>query len=292
VKYPENYRELVSRFSTQESCIDYIAGIRWKDGFICSSCGSKNYWRSKRLQWICSDCKLQHRVLSGTLFQDTKLPLSLWFQMIWWFMGPKNGVSALALKENFGVGSYRTAWVFLDKLRQCTVSPNRDNLSGKVEADEVFLGGYKNKELIGVAAEIDGNKVGRIRLKHLKNRSADEIQGFIKSSISLGSTIVTDRHKSYISIIEKGYGHNPQRKPYYWEEVNGDDERLLPRVHRVASLLKRWYYGTYQGRIDIKNLQPYLDEFVFRFNRRTSASRGLIFYRMIESAINSKPRPR
>jgi transposase-like protein len=229
--------------------------------------------------------------LAGTLFQDTKLPLTLWFQMIWWFVGPKNGASALALMQNFGIGSYRTSWVLLNKLRSCTALPLREPLDGAVEVDEAFLGGENNKEIIAVAAEKRGKATGRIRLKHIKSRGGPEIQGFITEMVLPGSTIISDRHNSYPSITKQGYVHDPQKKPYFWEEVDGDDERLLPRAHRVISLMKRWYYGTYQGRVNKENLQPYLDEFVFRFNRRTSGSRGLLFHRMVESAVTAKPKP-
>ena len=230
--------------------------------------------------------------MAGTLFQDTKLPLNLWFQMIWWFVGPKNGASALALMQNFGIGSYRTSWNLLTKLRSCTVFPLREPLAGDVEVDEAFLGGKNNKEIIAVAAERRGKSTGRIRLKHIKSREGSEIQGFIIEAIASGATIVSDRHKSYPTIVEKEYLHDPQKKPYFWEEADGDDDRLLPRVHRTVSLLKRWYYGTYQGRVARQTLQSYLDEFVFRFNRRTSGSRGLLFHRMIEAAVHSKPKPR
>ncbi len=146
MKYPKNYQDLIKRFATQKACIDYIASIRWEDGFVCSACGSRKFWRSKRLLWICSTCEVESRVLSGTLFQDTKLPLNLWFQIIWWFMGPKNGVSALALQQNFGIGSYRTSWKILSKLRSCTVLPSRSQLTGEVEVDQAFLGGVNGRK--------------------------------------------------------------------------------------------------------------------------------------------------
>ena len=291
MEYPKNYQELLKRFATEPDCFDYLASIRWKDGFVCPACGGKEFWRSKQQQWICSTCRIYTRVFSGTLFQDTKLPLSLWFQMIWWFMGPRNGASALALQQNFGIGSYRTAGKILAKLRSCAVLPLRSQLTGIVEVDEAFLGGVNNKEIIGIAAEKRGSATGRIRLKHLKSREAFEIQGFITEVIEPGATIISDRHSSYPTIIKKGYVHDPQKKPYFWEEVDGDDERLLPRVHRVASLLKRWYYGTYQGRVHKQNLQSYLNEFVVRFNRRTSGNRGLVFHRMVEAAVRSMPKP-
>lgn len=291
VEYPKNYPELIKRFSTEDACFEYLAGIRWPDGFACSGCGAKRFWTSCQRQWICAVCRRRSRVLAGTLLQDTKLPLNLWFQMTWWFVGPKNGASALALMQNFGIGSYRTSWKLLGKLRSCTVLPLRHPLSGEVEVDEAFLGGKKNKAIIAVAAEKRGRATGRIRFKHIQSREGSEIQGFITQTISPGATIISDRHKSYPAIVKKGYVHEPQKKPYIWEEVDGDDNRLLPRVHRAISLLKRWYYGTYQGRVDRRGLQPYLDEFVFRFNRRSSGSRGLLFHRMLEAAVHSTPKP-
>ena len=224
MEYPKNYRELLSRFSTEAACFDYVAAIKWPNGFVCSVCGGEEFWRSKRLQWICGSCKFQSRVLVGTLFQDTKLPLTLWFQMIWWFMGPKNGTNALALQQNFGIGSYRTAWTILGKLRSCTVSPTRSPLSGTIEVDQAFLGGENNKEIVVIAAEKRGAATGRIRLKHLGNQKAEQIQGFILETVETGSTIISDRHKSYPKIVEKGYVHEAMKKPYFWEEVDGDDE--------------------------------------------------------------------
>lgn len=291
MEHPKNYRELIQRFSTEDACFEYLAAIRWPDGFVCPRCEGKTFWKSSQRQWICQTCRTKARVLAGTLLQDTKLPLNLWFQMIWWFVGPKNGASALALMQNFGIGSYRTSWKLLRKLRSCTVLPLRQPLSGDVEVDAAFLGGKNNKEIIAVAAEKRGRATGRIRLQHIKSREGAEIQKFITATIAPGARIISDRHKSYPAIVKQGYLHDPQKKPYSWEEVDGDDDRLLPRVHRAVSLLKRWYYGTYQGRIDKLTLQSYLDEFVFRFNRRTSGSRGRLFHSMAEAAVHSKPKP-
>ena len=178
MEYPKNYRELVKHFSTEDACFDYLFTVRWIDGFECPNCGEKKFWKSSQRQYICAVCRTKTRVLAGTLFQDTKLPLSLWFQMIWWFVGPKNGASALALMQNFGIGSYRTSWKLLTKLRSCAVFPLREPLSGEIEVDEAFLGEKKNKEIIVVAAEKRGKTTGRIRLKHIKSRKRAEIQGF------------------------------------------------------------------------------------------------------------------
>ena len=185
MEYPNDYRDLIRRFGAQEACVDYIASIRWKDGFICSACNCKEFWRLKRLSWVCAKCEIESRVLAGTLFQDTKLPLNLWFQMIWWFMGPKNGANALSLQQNFGIGSYRTSWKILAKLRSCTVLPSRTQLKGDGEVDKAFLGGVNGKEIILIAAEKRGSASGRIRLKHAKTEKADEIQGFIIDAMEL-----------------------------------------------------------------------------------------------------------
>jgi transposase-like protein len=209
--------------------------------------------------------------------------------MMWWFMGQKSGASALSLQRNFGIGSYRTAWTILQKLRSCMVRRELSQLTGDVEVDEIFVGGVNNKEPIAVAAEVRGLGTGRIRLRHIEGRTASQIQNFITESIAPGSKIISDRHKSYVTIVEKGYAHDPKRKAYFWENLDRDDDRLLPRVHRVASLVKRWYYGTYHGRVDKDSLQHYLDEFVFRFNRRTSGSRGLVFHRLIQVALMPNP---
>ena len=236
MEYPKNYQELVKKLSTEEACFNYLANIRWPHGFECPECGCKKFWKSNRRLYICARCKINISILAGTLLQDTKLPLNLWFQMIWWFVGPKNGASALALMQNFGIGRYRTSWNLLNKLRSCTEFPLRDPLNGEVEVDEAFLGGTHNKEIIAVPAEKRGKGTGRIRFKHIKNRTGSEIHKFITEKIQLGATIISDRYNGYPAIVEKGYQHNPQRKPYFWEEVDGDDERLLPRVYRAVSL--------------------------------------------------------
>lgn len=286
--YPKDYRELLSRFSNQDACLDYLTSIRWPEGMVCPQCNGKKFWKTKELLWRCTECEFKMSVLVGTIFQDTKLPLNLWFQMMWWFMGQKSGASALSLQRNFGIGSYRTAWKLLSKLRSCAVLPTRSPLTGDVEVDEVFLGGVNNKQVIGVAAEKRGGGTGRIRLKHLNNRGTVEIRAFILESVAPGAKIISDEYKGYVKIVEHGYAHNAMKKPYFWEHVHGDDDRLLPCVHRVAALLKRWYLGTYHGGMNMLEIQPYLDEFVFRFNRRTSGSRGLIFQRMLESALRPK----
>lgn len=219
------------------------------------------------------------------------MPLSTWFEAIWWLTNQKLGVSALGLQRALELKRLSTAWNMLHKLRIAMVRPGQDRLVGDIEVDEIYLGGENNKELVGVAAQIVGEGTGRIRLQKIKDRSGPVLQKFVEQHLAPGSTVVTDGLKSYCGVESLGYKHKPMRKPYFWEEKGGDADELLPRVHRVASLIKRWYYGTYHGRIEPKYLDAYLNEYTFRFNRRTSNSRGLLFYRVLENAVSIGPSP-
>lgn len=290
--YPKTLGDLHKRFPDEKTCRDYLQKLRWPDSIKCPQCNSPQLWvRSNRPVLECGQCDHQVSILAGTIFQDTKIPLRTWFEAVWWLTNQKSGISALGLKRALALSRLATAWSMLHKLRIAMVRPNQGLLAGEVEVDEVFLGGVNNKELIGVAAQIDGQKTGRIRLQKISDRSGPVLQGFVERHIKPGSTVVTDGLNSYCGVEKRGYIHKPMRKPYFWEDEGGDVDELLPRVHRVASLLKRWYYGTYHGRIEPKYLDTYLNEFTFRFNRRTSKSRGLLFYRLLENAVTVKPAP-
>ncbi len=232
--------------------------------------------------------------MAGTIFQDSKLPLTVWFRAMWQVTSQKNGISALGLQRVLGLGSYKTAWAMLHKLRRAMVRPGRDRLRGAVEVDETYWGGEEegvrgrqtdDKALIAVAAEADGAGIGRVRLQRIPDTSRRTLHGFIAQAIEPGSTVVTDGLQAYRDL--NGYLHDrsvQQRRP-------AEAEHLLPRVHRVASLLKRWLLGTHQGAIAHEHLDDYLDEFAFRFNRRTSASRGKLFYRLAQQAVQVEPAP-
>lgn len=239
---------------------------------------------------LCPYCRAQVSVTSGTIFQDSKLPLTLWLRAIWQMTNQKNGVSALGLQRALGLGSYKTAWTMLHKLRRAMVRPGRDPLRGVVEVDETYWGGEEqngretyDKVLIAVAAEVVGKGTGRIRLRHIPNASRATLHGFIAESIEPGSTVQTDGLNAYCEL--QGYLHHrsvQKRQPQ-------DAEHLLPRAHRVISFLKCWLLGTHQGAVAHDYLQDYLDEFTFRFNRRTSASRGKLFLRLAQQAVQVAP---
>lgn len=245
---------------------------------------------------MCDACGRQTSVTAGTIFHDTRLPLATWFRAIWWVVSQKNGASALGLQRVLGLGSYRTAWSLLHKLRRAMVRPDRERLSGSVEVDETFIGGVEtdggrrhkgNKALVVIAAEVRGKTIGRIRVGTVENASAVELIAFIQKSIEPGSCIITDGHQGYRSIPHVGYTHDRRVTLGSGKEAHA----LLPRVHRVASLIKRWLLGTHQGAVSREHLDYYLDEFTFRFNRRSSRSRGKLFYRLLEQAVVAPPSP-
>lgn len=291
--YPRTVLELEEWFSTEEACRDYLIQLRWPDGFVCPRCHTPGNWPATRGRLICRACRYQASVTAGTVFQDTRKPLRMWFRAVWHVTSQKNGASAVSLQQVLGLGSYTTAWTWLHKLRRAMVRPGRDRLHGTIEVDETYWGGEEkgvvgrlteDKALIAVAAEEDGKGIGRIRLRSIPDLTKTSLHGFIAEAIEPGSMVRTDGLNSYLGL--KGYTHERQVQRHQPE-----DEHLLPRVHRVVSLLKRWLLGTHQGAIGHAHLDYYLDEFTFRFNRRTSASRGKLFYRLLQQAVQVDPAP-
>jgi transposase-like protein len=291
--YPRTLQELDKRFGNEEACRMYLAALRWPNGWACPRCGSRQGWYIRRDRWRCIACRYEGSVTAGTIFQDSHLPLSTWFRAMWQVASQKNGVSALGLQRVLGLGSYKTAWAMLHKLRRAMVRPGRDRLNGIVEVDETYWGAEEkgvigrlthDKALIIVAAEEDGPGIGRIRLRRIPDLAKATLHGFIHQAVEPGSAVRTDGLRAYLGL--EGYVHD--RRVQRQAAVG---EHLLPRVHRVVSLLKRWLLGTHQGAVGYEHLDYYLDEFTFRFNRRTSASRGKIFYRLAQQAVQVEPTP-
>lgn len=297
-EYPKSLVDFEEAFRTEEACRDYLFRLRWPDGFVCPRCEGKRCWLTSRNTLMCCACQHQTSLLAGTVFQDTHKPLTQWFRAMWWLTSQKNGASAMGLQRVMGLGSYRTAWAWLHKLRRAMVRPGRERLCGRIEVDETYYGGISeghegrrggNKTLIVIAAQEDGRKTGRIRMQRVPNASARSLESFILQAIEPGSVIHTDGWSGYAGLKALGYLHEstPQKRL----DVPGAEEDLLPRVHRVVSLLKRWVLGTHQGGISHEHLDYYLDEFTFRFNRRTSRHRGKLFYRLAQQAVNVEPAP-
>ena len=295
--YPRTIAELEARFSTEEACRTYLFALRWPNGFHCPRCKNTKAWPVRDILFQCGACGYQTSVIAGTIFENTHKPLVMWFRAIWWVVTQKNGASALGLKKILGLGSYKTAWAWLHKIRRAMVRPGRDRLSGRVEVDESFLGGLEEsvrgrqtfkKALIAIAAEEDGEGIGRIRMLRIPDGSAISLRSFILKTTEPGSTIITDGWEGYTGLESHGYTHEIKIAKRSSKELA---LKLLPRVHRVVSLLKRWVLGTHQGAVSPEHLDYYLDEFTFRFNRRTSQHRGKLFYRLLQQAMAVEPVP-
>src|SRR5260221_1737874 len=292
--YPKTMLEMEQTFATEDACREYLTQLRWPTGFVCPACQCKVGWADRRYRWTCQDCRRQSTVTAGTIFEATHLPLQVWFRAVWLITSQKSGASALGLQRVLGFGSYETAWSWLHKLRRAMVRPGRDRLKGTVEVDEAFVGGVSSgtgrdgvgKALVAIAAEEDGAGIGRIRLARVPDASTSSLHGFIQRAIAPASTIHTDGWAPYQGLEKLGYSHSITRLKGQGKQAAVE---LLPRVHRVASLLKRWLLGTHQGAVGATHLDYYLDEFTFRFNRRRSASRGKLFFRLLEQAVQVGP---
>ncbi len=293
MKYPSNQIEFEKMFKTEQDCIDYLASVRWPNNFVCPLCASILHWKKTKGRYECKDCKTETSVTSGTIFHKSTKPLFIWFRAIWWMIAQKNGVSAKGLQRILGLGNYQTSWTWLHKFRRLMVLSSRNKLSGVVEVDETLVGGKKagkrgrgaeGKSLVVIAVEILGRKTGRVRLSRIQSASSENLNKFILNNIEPSSSIITDGWRSYSQLEELGYTHHVQ-KP----KTNEDGEEVLPNVHRIASLLKRWLLGTHQSYLNKGKMEYYLDEYVFRYNRRTSKSRGLLFLRLLEQAVITKP---
>jgi transposase-like protein len=291
--FPGTILDFERRFATNDACRDYLAALRWPEGFVCPRCQQTADWRMSSGLRLCRGCRHQASVTAGTVFQDSHVPLTLWFRAMWQMTSQKHGISALGLQRVLGLGSYRSAWALLHKLRRAMVRPGRERLSGVVEVDEAYWGGEEEgvvgrktvaKALIVVAAEERGKGLGRVRLRRVASTSRKDLHAFIAEAIEPGSTVRTDGLNSYLEL--SGYTHERQVQRRQPAGVH-----LLPRVHRVISLLKRWLLGTHQGAISHAYLDDYLNEFTFRFNRRSSKSRGKLFYRLAQQAVAVDPAP-
>lgn len=294
--YPRDLLELEARFSSEAACREYLFRLRWPEGFLCPRCGGTKSWPKPDGLVRCARCDYQVSVTAGTIFQDSRLSLTLWFRAVWWVTSQKNGVSAMGLQRVLGVKSYKTAWTLLHKLRRAMVRPGRDRLQGRVEVDEALVGGEEEgvhgrqteaKAMIAIAAEEDGPGIGRIRMRRICDASAKNLMPFVEDYVEPGSVVHTDGWLGYLPLEAKGYKH----KVTFLKGNSKTASELMPRAHLAVALLKRWLLGTHQGGVSLEHLDAYLDEFTFRFNRRKSRSRGKLFYRLLEQAVAVEPVP-
>jgi transposase-like protein len=295
--YPKTILEFERRFATDDACREYLFQLRWPGGFVCPCCGGTSAWPASRGRFVCRACRHQASVTAGTIFEGTRKPLTLWFRAIWYVTSQKNGASATNLQQILGLRSYQTAWTWLHKLRRAMIRPGREKLSGAVEVDETFVGGEdpkdgtwaEQKAVVVVAAEEDGAGIGRIRMATIPSPTRKSLHQFVRQVIEPGSSVHTDGCVPYKGI--EAFGYKLRQTILSEHKEKNAASQLLPRVHRVASLLKRWLLGTHQGAVSAEHLDYYLDEFTFRFNRRTSRSRGKLFYRLLQQAVEISPTP-
>ena len=302
--YPSNWIEFQDWFATEDSCTAYLERLRWPKGFFCPSCGAIDEpGRATRGRLICRSCRHQSSVTAGTIFDKTRTSLRVWFAAAWYITNQKQGVSALGLQRVLGLNSYQTAWAMLHRFRRAMVRPDRDLLCGTVEVDEVFLAlsrrdtknprppgsqAHDRSHLVALAVAMevhDPKGFGRIRLRRIAGPTIDAIVPFVQENIAPGSTVRTDGSAIYATLKDNGFKHDPH--VILGSKVPAHEP--LPGVHRIAALIKRWFLGTHQGAVDPRHVDYYLDEFTFRFNRRTSRSRGLLFYRLIQQSAVAAP---
>jgi hypothetical protein len=275
--FPRSLIEFQQRFPDEAACVAYLAAARWPQGFVCPSCGTGKAWRlqTKPWTWECAGCGKQTSVTAGTIMHHSKLPLATWFWAAYLMATHSNGISALQLQRQLALGSYKTAWLICAKLRRSMVAPGRDPLAGLVEVDETAIvcrskhdpltggGGrsHQGKILVVGAVEVQGGGAGpgRIRLKQIPDYSAASLHPFLADHVAPGATAKTDGLPSYAGA--SNLHHDPHIVGKMAAHI------VLPWVHRVFSNLKVWALGVYHG-LRRKHIQSYLDEFVFRFNRR------------------------
>jgi transposase-like protein len=275
--FPRSILEFQRRFPDDAACREYLFESRWPEGFRCPRCASDVATSlPRRLLWQCSACRFQVSVTAGTVLHRTRTPVHLWFWAAYLLTTATPGISALQLQRQLGLSRYETSWTMLHKLRRAMVDPHRERLTGDVEVDECFIGGHEaglrggrqhgTKALVVVAVEVRGAGSGRIRMQVIDDASAGVLRGFVTDSIAAGARLHTDGWSGYKPLARLGYDHRPRSQRARRLHADDQDE-IVPRVHRVISHLKTWLQGTHRG-VSEEHLQVYLDEFVFRFNRR------------------------
>jgi len=293
--YPNTYRGFVEMFPDNAACAAYLTKLRWPQGFVCPACKTNTIpWQASRGRLACPLCRHLTSVSAGTILDKTRTPLTTWFEAAWHVSTAKNGMSAKTLERTLEP-KYRVAWTMLHRFRVAMVDDNRKQLSGNVEVDEALVGGVKQggkrgrgtvKSIVAIAIEIkEPTGFGRIRMRHIPDASGASLVPFVCDVAAHGSIVHTDGWGGYNGLAAHGFTRN-----ITVQSSSGDPAHVsMPGVHRVSSLLKRWILGTHQGSVVPEHLQSYLEEFTFRFNRRTSLSRGLVFRRLLERVVVTSP---
>lgn len=272
--YPPTILEFQERFDTEEACREYLFASRWPDGFVCPRCGGERAGaETRRRLWVCTACGYQASLTAGSVMHGTRTSLRLWFWAAYLVATHHPGISAKQLQRQLGLSRYETAWLILQKLRRAMVAPEREPLRRQVEVDEFWLGGYEEglkgsrqrgkKALCGIAIEVRGQGSGRVRLQVLANAAKPTLTAFVKATTAPEAIVRSDGWQGYNGLARAGYDHRPRSQ----RATPPGEEPYLPRAHRAISNLKAWLHGTHRG-VGDPHLQVYLDEYVFRHNRR------------------------
>jgi transposase-like protein len=277
--FPATVRQFQVEYATEEACQKYLAQCRWPEGFVCPRCQHPHgYPLVGRRRWECAACAHQVSLTSGTVLHNTKTPLTLWFWAAYLMTTDKRGVSALLLQRQLGLRRYETAWMMLHKLRRATVNFARERLRGEVEIDDTWVGGTqagirgsrqlkgRRAALVLVAVEKRGRGSGRLRMAVIPDFTANTINNFLMKNVAAGATIYTDGLKSFGSLERIGFKHVPRTQPLR-SELRKGAKSVVPLADRAIGNLQQWLVGTHHG-VSRGQLQVYLDEFVFRHNRR------------------------
>ena len=277
--FPKNLRQFQRDFATEEACETYLAACRWPEGFLCPRCANRRaYELVNQRRWQCVGCRHQVSLTAGTVLHRTKIPLTQWFWAAYLMTTDKRGVSALLLQRQLGLSCYETAWMMLHKLRRAMVSVARESLYGEVEVDDTWIGGEqaglrgsrqlkgRRAALVLVAVERRGRGSGRVRMRVIPDFKGNTIIAFLHENVSPRSTIYTDGLKSFSGLTEAGFKHIARTQPLR-SALRKGAQSAVPLADRAIGNLQQWLIGTYHG-VSKPQLQVYLDEFVFRHNRR------------------------
>jgi transposase-like protein len=278
--FPKTLREFQSKFATEEACQQYLADCRWPDGFVCPKCGNRRAYELASLRrWQCAGCRNQVSLTAGTILHNTKTPLTVWFWAAYLMTTDKRGLSALLLQRQLALARYETAWMMLHKFRRAMINLKRDPLRGEVEVDDTWVGGTqaglrgsrqlkgRKAALVLVAVEKRGrNMTGRARMEVIPDFRSETLTAFLKDNVAPGSTVYTDGLKSFTGLNEAGFQHVPRSQPLRIDLRKGA-KSVVPLADRAIGNLQQWLVGTHHG-VSRDQLQVYLDEFVFRHNRR------------------------
>jgi len=283
-----SFFEYQEQFSDEEDCFKYLFQLRWPNGFVCPKCGGSEYYmiyKHKRFQ--CKQCRHQTSVTAGTVFHRSHQPLRILFMAVYLIATSKKGLSAMELRRKLGINGYKTAWLLMQKIRTAMASSGKFLLTRMVEVDETYIGGHregprgrgaKDKTLVAIAVETNGSTMGRAYLKTINSLTMTELEQFVKDHVTRATKVSTDGHKSYGS-LNNDYVHIPVKNSKACSKSD-----VLPKVHIVVANLKMWLRGTYNF-LPAKHLQKYLDEFIFRFNRRWNLEN--IFDKLLVRCVNT-----